>query len=72
MSEEDREALFAELPFHFFSSPESDTEVEEHLNTSPNYMCPIPSSSQVPNSSRRSTAFGTPNQGEVTDFDQRR
>ena len=31
LSDEDREALFAELPFHFLSSPESDTEVEEHL-----------------------------------------
>ena len=26
LSDEDREALFAELPFHFLSSPESDTE----------------------------------------------
>ena len=71
LSGEDREALFAELPFHFLSSPESDTEVEEHLNTSPSYTCPIPSSSEVPNSSRRSTAFCTPTQGEVTNFDPR-
>ena len=71
LSDEDREALFAELPFHFLSSPESDTEVEEHLNTSPSYTCLIPSSSEVPNSSRRSTAFCTPTQGEVTDFDPR-
>ena len=71
LSEEDRESLFAELPFHFLSSPESDTEVEEHLNASPSYTCPIPSSSQVPKSSRRSIAFCTPTQGEVTDFDPR-
>ena len=71
LSDEDREALFVELPFHFLSSPESDTEVEEHLNTSPSYTCPIPRSSQVPNSSPRSTAFCTPTQGEVTDFDPR-
>ena len=71
LSDEDREALFAELPFHFLSSPESDTEVEEHLNTSPSYTCPIPSSNQVLKSSRRSTAYCTPTQGEVTDFDPR-
>ena len=71
LSDEDREALFAELPFHFLSSPESDTEVEEHLNTSPSYTCPIPSSSEVPNSSRLSTAFCSPTQGEVTNFDPR-
>ena len=57
LSDEDREALFAELPFHFLSSPESDTEVEEHLNTSPSYTYQIP---QVPETSRRSTAFCTP------------
>ena len=68
LSDEDREALFAELPFHFLSSPESDTEVEEHINTSPSYTYPIP---QVPETSRRSTAFCTPTQGEVTDFDLR-
>ena len=68
LSDEDREALFAELPFHFLSSPESDTEVEEHINTSPSYTYPIP---QVPGTSRRSTAFCTPTQGEVTDFDLR-
>ena len=56
LSDDDREALFAELPFHFLSSPESDTEVEKHLNTSPSYTWPIPSSGQVPKSSRRSTA----------------
>ena len=71
LSDEDREALFAELPFHFLSSPESDTEVEEHLNTNPSYTCPMPSSSQVSNSSRRSTAFCIPTQGEVTDFNPR-
>ena len=68
LSDEDREALFAELPFRFLSSPESDTEVEEHINTSPSYTYPIP---QVPETSRRSTAFCTPTQGEVTDFDLR-
>lgn len=68
LSDEDREALFAELPFHYLSSPESDTEVEEHLNTSPSNTYPIP---QVPETSRRSTAFCTPTQGEVTDFDLR-
>ena len=68
LSDEDREALFAELPYHFLSSPESDTEVEEHINTSPSYTYPIP---QVPGTSRRSTAFCTPTQGEVTDFDLR-
>ena len=68
LSDEDREALFAELPFHFLSSPESDTEIKEHINPSPSYMYPIP---QVPETSRRSTAFCTPTQGEVTDFDLR-
>ena len=68
LSDEDREALFAELPLHFLSCPESDTEVEEHLNTSPNKTYPIP---QVPETSRRSTTFCTPTQGEVTDFDLR-
>ena len=68
LPDEDREALFAELPFHFLSSPESDTEVKEHLNTSPSNTYPIP---QVPETSRRSTAFCTPTQGEVTDFDLR-
>ena len=62
LSDEDREALFAELPFHFLSSPESDTEVEEHINTSPSYTYPIP---QVPETSRRSTAFCTPTQGKL-------
>ena len=57
LSDEDREAIFAELPFHFLSSLESDTEVEEHLNTSPSYTWPIPSSSQVPKSSRRSNSI---------------
>ena len=69
LSDEDREALFAELPFHSLSSPESDTEVEEHLNPSPSYSYPIPSLSHFPKTSRRSTAFCTPTQGEVTDFD---
>ena len=68
LPDEDREALFAELPFHFLSSPESDTEVKEHLNTSPSNTYPIP---QVPETSRRSTAFFSPTQGEVTDFDLR-
>ena len=68
LSDEDREALLAELPFHFLSSPESDTEVEEHLNTSPINTYPI---AQVPETSRRSTAFCTSTQGEVTDFDLR-
>ena len=71
LSDEDWEALFAELPFHFLSSPESDTEVEEHINPSPSYTYPIPSSSQVPATSRRSTAFCTPTQAELTDFDPR-
>ena len=69
--DEDWEALFAELPFHFLSSPESDTEVEEHINPSASYTYPIPSSSQVPETSRRSIAFCTPTQGAVTDFDPR-
>ena len=68
LSGEDREALFAELPFHFLSSPESDTEVEEHVTPSPSYMYPIP---KVPETSRRSTAFCSPTQDEVTDFDHR-
>ena len=42
LSDEDRKALFAEWPFHFLSSPESDTKVEEHLNTSPSDTYPIP------------------------------
>ena len=57
LSDEDREALFAELPFHFLSSLESDTEVADHLNTSPSNTYPIP---QVPETSRRSAAFCTP------------
>ena len=69
LSDEDREALFAEIPFHFLSSPESDTEVEEHLNPSPSSSYPIPSSKQFPKTSRRSTAFCTPTQGQVADFD---
>ena len=32
LSDEDRETLFAELPFHWVSSPESDAEVEENHN----------------------------------------
>ncbi|CAH3179761.1 unnamed protein product, partial [Porites lobata] len=38
LSDEDREALFAELPFHFLSSPESDTEEESndsHIDDKP-------------------------------------
>ena len=31
----------------------------------------MPSSSQVPKTSQRSTAFCTPTQGEITDFDPR-
>ena len=42
-----------------------------YVNTSPSSTCPIQSSSQVSSSSRRSTVFGTPTQGEVTDFDPR-
>ena len=68
LSDEDREALFAELPFHILSSPQSNTEVEEHISPSPSYTYPIP---QVPETSQRSTAFCTPTQGEVTDFDPR-
>ena len=71
LSDEDREALFAELPFHWVSSPESDAEVEVHLNPSSSYTYPVPSSSQVPKTSQRSTAFCTPTQCEVTDFDPR-
>ena len=53
LSDEDREALFAELPFHWVSSPESDP--------SSSYTYPVPSSSQVPPTARHSTAFSTPN-----------
>jgi len=42
LSDEDREALFAELPFHILSSRESDTEDEEHINPSSSYTYPIP------------------------------
>ena len=69
--DEDREALFAELPFHWVSSPESDAQVEVHLNPSPSYTYPVPSSSRVPPTARHSTAFSTPNQAEITDFDPR-
>ena len=68
LSDEERKALFAELPFHILSSPESDTEVKEHINPSPSYTYPI---SQVTETPQRSTAFCTPTQGEVTDFDPR-
>ena len=71
LSDEDREALFAELPFHWVSSPESDAEVEVYLNPSSSYTYPVPSSSQVPATARHSTAFSTPNQAEITDFDPR-
>ena len=47
LSDEDREALFAELPFHWVSSPESDAEVEVHLSPSSSYTYPVPSSSHV-------------------------
>ena len=69
--DEDREALFAELPFHWVSSPESDAQVEVHLIPSPSYTYPVPSSSRVPPTARHSTAFSTPNQAEITDFDPR-
>ena len=72
LSDEDREALFAEIPFHWVSNPESDAEVEVHLNPSSSYTYPVPSSSQVPPTARHSTAFPTPNQAtEITDFDLR-
>ena len=71
LSDEDREALFAELPFHWVSSPESDAEVEVHLSPSSSYTYPVPSSSHVPRTARHSTAFSTPNQAEITDFDPR-
>ena len=71
LSDKDREALFAELPFHWVSSPESDAEVEVHLNPSSSHTYPVPSSGQVPKTSQSSTAFCTPTQGEVTDFDPR-
>ena len=71
LSDEDREALFAELPFHWVSSPERDAEVEVHLNPSSSYTYPVPSSSQVPPTARHSTAFSTPNQAEITVFDPR-
>ena len=71
LSDEDREALFAELPFHWVSSPESDAEVEVHLHPSSSYTYPVPSSSQVPPTARHSTAFSTPNQAEIADFDPR-
>ncbi|KAM7431026.1 hypothetical protein ABFA07_018345 [Porites harrisoni] len=71
LSDEDREALFAELPFHWVSSAESDAEVEVHLSPSSSYTYPVPSSSHVPPTARHSTAFSTPNQAEITDFDPR-
>ena len=42
-----------------------------HLNPSSSYTYPLPISSHVPKTSQRSTAFCTPTQGEVTDFDHR-
>ena len=54
--------------FIFFEVSESDTEVKEHINPSPSYTYPI---SQVTETPQRSTAFCTPTQGEVTDFDPR-
>ena len=71
LSDEDREALFAELPFHWVSSPESDAEVKVHLSPSSSYTYPVPSSSHVPPTARHSTAFSTPKQAEITDFDPR-
>ena len=71
LSDEDREALFAELPFHWVSSAQSDAEVDVHLNPSSSYAYPVPSSSQVPPTARHSTAFSTPNKAEITDFDPR-
>ena len=71
LSDEDREALFAELPFHWVSCPERDAEVEVHLNPTSSYTYPVPSSSQVPPTARHSTAFSTPNEAEITDFDLR-
>ena len=59
----------AELPFHWVSSPEGDAEVEVHLHLRSSYTYPVPSSSQVPPTARHSTAFSTPNQAEITDFD---
>ena len=48
LSDEDREDLFAELPFHWVSSPESDAEVEVYLNPSLSFTYPVPSSCQAP------------------------
>ena len=59
------------MPFHWVSSPGSDAEVEVHLNPSSSHTYPVPSSSQVPPTARHSTAFSTPNQAEITDFDPR-
>ena len=55
LSDEDCEALFAELPFHWVSSPESDAEVEVHLNPSSRYTHPVPS--QVKSSSKDIPTF---------------
>ena len=71
LSDEDREALFAELPFRWVYSPEIDAEVEVPLNPSSSYTYPVPGSSQVTPTTRHSTASSTPNQGEITDFDPR-
>lgn len=71
LSDEDREALFAQLPFHWVSSPESDAEVEVYLNPSLSYPYPVASSSQVPPTAWHSTAFSTPTHAEITDFDPR-
>ena len=72
LSDEDREALFAELPFIFFQVLKAIPKLKStYVNASPSSTCPIQSSSQVSSSSRRSTVFGTPTQGEVTDFDPR-
>ena len=67
LTDKDREALLAEMPFHWVSSPESDAEIEENLNPSSSFTYPVPSSSRVAPTTRRSTAFSTPNQAEIID-----
>ena len=71
LSDEDREVVFAELPFHWVSSPESNAEVEVHLNPRSSYTYPVTSSSQVPPTARHSNTFSTPNQAEIIDLDPR-
>ena len=48
LSEEEREALSAELPFHSFLSSGSDTEFEDHINPSSSPVYRVLSSSQIP------------------------